>query len=405
MTAATSAQPARPCAKMIAPIRKNGRGRGNPLISTRRNAAAPTLFEHVAFSFGGIRNHGTIAPSFFMGVLHPQILTGGREGGSRACRFLVRGISTPHGLPSPWKVRAVLQFAQGASVMMRTLSRSVSTAFPSIPEPIFLPVQSCRKHVEERPQVNTFTDVADSAEGLLQRAQAGGLMGSESIASAVSCAIARCRAILSVLVRKSGRGRGNPLISNRRTIAGPRLMRGFSFGGSSNHGVIASAFLGALYPQFLTGSRAGGFRACRHLLRGISTPHGLPSPWKGRAVPNLATGISAMMRTLSRNVSTAFPSIPEPTFLPVQSCHKRVEERPQVNTFTDVADGLERLLERCTERAAFIESAPADCRHKQAARNALRGYLSDLLDLCADVQAIAETAGRPAHAYTVEARA
>lgn len=56
--------------------------------------------------------------------------------------------------------------------MMRTLSRNVSTAFPSIPEPIFLPVQSCRKHVEERPQVNTFTDVADSAEGLLQRAQA-----------------------------------------------------------------------------------------------------------------------------------------------------------------------------------------------------------------------------------------
>lgn len=44
------------------------------------------------------------------------------------------------------------------------------------------------------------------------------------------CAIGRWRAILSVLVRKkNGRGRGNPLISNRRTIAGPRLMRGFSF--------------------------------------------------------------------------------------------------------------------------------------------------------------------------------
>lgn len=56
--------------------------------------------------------------------------------------------------------------------MMRTLSRNVSTAFPSIPEPTFLPVQSRRKHVEERSQVNTFADVADSAEGLLQRAQA-----------------------------------------------------------------------------------------------------------------------------------------------------------------------------------------------------------------------------------------
>ena len=228
MTAATNAQPARPCAKMIAPIRKNGRGRGNPPISTRRNAAAPTLFEHVAFSFGGIRNHGIIAPSFFMGALHPQILTGGREGGSRACRFLVRGISTPHGLPSPWKGRAVLQFAQGASVMMRTLSRSVSTAFPSIPEP---------------------------------------------------------------------------------------------------------------------------------------------------------------------------------SFCPVESLHARPVDARKADTFTDIADGLERLLERCAERAAFIENAPADSRKKHAARALLRGYLSDLLELCADVQAIAETAGRPDHVYTVEARA
>lgn len=55
--------------------------------------------------------------------------------------------------------------------MMRTLSRNVSTAFPSIPEPIFLPVQSRRKHVEERPQVNTFADVADGVEGIFQRAQ------------------------------------------------------------------------------------------------------------------------------------------------------------------------------------------------------------------------------------------
>ena len=206
-------------------------------------------------------------------------------------------------------------------------------------------------------------------------------------------------------IRKNGRRRGNLPTSTRRTIAASRLARGVSFGGSSNHGVIASALLGALYPQFLTGSRAGGFRACRFRVRGISTPHGLPSPWKGSAVLQTVHGALTMMRTLSRNVSTAFPSIPEPTFLPVQSCRKHVEERPQVNTFTDVADGLERLLERCTERAAFIESAPADSRKKHAARIVLRGYLSDLLELCADVQAIAETAGRPAHAYTVEARA
>ena len=75
-------------------------------------------------------------------------------------------------------------------------------------------------------------------------AQAGGLMGRESIASAVSCAIARCRAILSVLVRMNGRRRGNLPTSTRRTIAASRLARGVSFGGSSNHGVIAYALLG-----------------------------------------------------------------------------------------------------------------------------------------------------------------
>ena len=202
------------------------------------------------------------------------------------------------------------------------------------------------------------------------------------------CAIGRWRAILSVLVRKkNGRGRGNPLISNRRTIAGPRLMRGFSFDGSSNHGVIASVFMGALYPQFLTGSRAGGLRACRHLLRGISTPHGLPSPWKGRAVPNPATGIAAMMRTLSRNVSTAFPSTPEPIFLPVQSCHKRVEERPQVNTFADVADGVEGIFQRAQvayREAAFLPSAAA----RAELRARVSDYLAELIAFCREVESL-----------------
>ena len=83
--------------------------------------------------------------------------------------------------------------------MMRTLSRNVSTAFPSIPEPIFLPVQSRRKRVEERPQVNTFTDVADSAEGLLQRAQAA-YRAVASLPSAVALAelIAFCREVESL---------------------------------------------------------------------------------------------------------------------------------------------------------------------------------------------------------------
>ena len=202
------------------------------------------------------------------------------------------------------------------------------------------------------------------------------------------CAIVRWRAMLSVLVRKkNGRGRGNPLISNRRTIAGPRLMRGFSFDGSSNHGVIASVFMGALYPQFLTGSRAGGLRACRHLLRGISTPHGLPSPWKGRAVPNPATGISAMMRTLSRNVSTAFPSTPEPIFLPVQSCHKRVEERPQVNTFTDVADSAEGLLQRAQAAYRAVASLPSAVARAEL-RARVSDYLAELIAFCREVESL-----------------
>lgn len=217
--------------------------------------------------------------------------------------------------------------------------------------------------------------------------QVGGLMGSESIASAVSCAIARCRAILSVLVRMNGRRRGNLPTSTRRTIAASRLARGVSFGGSSNHGVIASALLGALYPQFLTGSRAGGFRACRFRVRGISTPHGLPSPWKGSAVLQTVHGALAMMRTLSRNVSTAFPSIPEPIFLPVQSCHKRVEERPQVNTFADVADGVEGIFQRAQvayREAAFLPSAVA--RAELCAR--VSDYLAELISFCREVESL-----------------
>ena len=214
-----------------------------------------------------------------------------------------------------------------------------------------------------------------------------GLNVKNSRASA-PCAMGRWRAILSVLVRKNeGRGR-SLLVSTRRTIATSRFARGVSFGGSRIHGVIASAFfMGALYPRFLMGSRAGGFRACRLLVRGISTPHGLPSPWKGSAVLQAVLGALAMMRTLSRNVSTAFPSIPEPTFLPVQSCHKRVEERPQVNTFTDVADSAEGLLQRAQaayREAAFLPSAVA----RAELRARVSDYLAELIAFCREVESL-----------------
>ena len=214
-----------------------------------------------------------------------------------------------------------------------------------------------------------------------------GLNVKNSRASA-PCAMGRWRAMLCASVRKSGCRRGNLLIGTRRTIAASCFARGVSFGGSRIHGVIASAFfMGALYPRFLMGSRAGGFRACRLLVRGISTPHGLPSPWKGSAVLQAVLGALAMMRTLSRNVSTAFPSIPEPIFLPVQSRRKRVEERPQVNTFTDVADSAEGLLQRAQaayREAAFLPSAVA----RAELRARVSDYLAELIAFCREVESL-----------------
>ena len=224
-----------------------------------------------------------------------------------------------------------------------------------------------------------------------------GLNVKNSRASA-PCAMGRWRAILSVLVRKNeGRGR-SLLVSTRRTIATSRFARGVSFGGSRIHGVIASAFfMGALYPRFLMGSRAGGFRACRLLVRGISTPHGLPSPWKGSAVLQTVHGALAMMRTLSRNVSTAFPSIPEPIFLPVQSCHKRVEERPQVNTFTDVADSAEGLLQRAQAAYRAVASLPSAVARAEL-RARVSDYLAELIAFCREVESL------PAGQNPMEAR-
>ena len=218
-------------------------------------------------------------------------------------------------------------------------------------------------------------------------AHGDGLNVKNSRASA-PCAMGRRRAMLCASVRKSGCRRGNLLIGTRRTIAASCFARGVSFGGSRIHGVIASAFfMGALYPRFLMGSRAGGFRACRLLVRGISTPHGLPSPWKGSAVLQAVLGALAMMRTLSRNVSTAFPSTPEPIFLPVQSCHKRVEERPQVNTFADVADSAEGLLQRAQAAYRAVASLPS-----AAARAELRARVSDclaeLIAFCREVESL-----------------
>lgn len=218
-------------------------------------------------------------------------------------------------------------------------------------------------------------------------ARGGGLNVKNSRASA-PCAMGRWRAILSVLVRKNeGRGR-SLLVSTRRTIATSRFARGVSFGGSRIHGVIASAFMGALHPQFLMGSRAGGFRARRFRVRGTSyTRTACPPRRKDGQFLQAVHGALAMMRTLSRNVSTAFPSIPEPTFLPVQSRRKHVEERSQVNTFADVADSAEGLLQRAQAAYRAVASLPS-----AVARAELRARVSDclaeLIAFCREVESL-----------------
>ena len=129
------------------------------------------------------------------------------------------------------------------------------------------------------------------------------------------------RARIAVLARMSKGGGRIPLVSTRRLIATSRYARGFSFGVNRDHGIVApSYFMGAIRPQFLTGSRGGGFRACRFLVRGNSYPPRSALPvGKGEQLSKFVLGAFAMMLTLSSSVSTAFHSAPEPIYKPVTS--------------------------------------------------------------------------------------
>ena len=207
-----------------------------------------------------------------------------------------------------------------------------------------------------------------------------GLNVKNSRASA-PCAIVRWRAMLCASVRKSGCRLGG-LRFSRRLIATSRYARGFSFGVNRAHGLIAPVPYCGLMPcgkpsgLSLPRERSANPRGVSHLLGG----------WWGISY-SLTRGIKAMMRTLSRNVSTAFPSIPEPIFLPVQSCHKRVEERPRVNTFADVADSAEGLLQRAQaayREAAFLPSAAA--RAELCAR--VSDCLAELIAFCREVESL-----------------
>ena len=129
------------------------------------------------------------------------------------------------------------------------------------------------------------------------------------------------RARIAVLARMSEyRGR-SLFFSIRRLIATSRYARGFSFGVNRDHGIVApSYFVGAIRPQFLTGSRGGGFRAYRFLMRGNSYPPRSALPvGKGVRFNPIALGAFAMMLTLSSSVSTAFHFAPEPIYKPVTS--------------------------------------------------------------------------------------
>ena len=207
-----------------------------------------------------------------------------------------------------------------------------------------------------------------------------GLNVKNSRASA-PCAIVRWRAMLCASVRKSGCRLGG-LRFSRRLIATSRYARGFSFGVNRAHGLIAPVPYCGLMPC----GKPSGLSFPRER---SANPHGVSHPLGGRwgISYKLSLGILAMMRTLSRNVSTAFPSIPEPTFLPAQSCHKRVEERPQVNTFTDVADSAEGIFQRAQVAYRAVASLPS-----VAARSELRARVSDclaeLIAFCREVESL-----------------
>lgn len=210
------------------------------------------------------------------------------------------------------------------------------------------------------------------------------------------CASVPTRAILSVLVRKNGRRGRSLLVCPRRIVAASRFARGVSFGVNRNHGIDAPALMGALHPQFLTGSRAGGIHARRNLGRGTSyTRTACPPGRKGAQFLEIVQGALAMMRTLTRSVSAAFPSIPEPVFKPVQAAHNRAYSRPKADTFADVADGVEALFGRCIEQAKRLRWREALGTDVRAQRAALAACVADLVAFCKDVEALpSHTAGR-----------
>lgn len=237
-----------------------------------------------------------------------------------------------------------------------------------------------RSHEQVQAAVSVIVPKGDSRGN--DGSQVGGLMGGESIASRSACAIAKCRAMLCLPSRLTG-GRLGGLQNQRRLFATSRSARGFSFGENRNHGLIAPVPYYGLMPC------GKSFQGLSLPLERSANPRGVSHLLGGRwgISYKLTNGILAMMRTLSRNVSTAFPSIPEPIFLPVQSRRKHVEERSQVNTFADVADGVEGIFQRAQvayREAAFLPSAVA----RAELRARVSDCLAELIAFCREVESL-----------------
>lgn len=203
--------------------------------------------------------------------------------------------------------------------------------------------------------------------------QVGGLMGRESIASRSACAIAKCRAMLCLPSRLTG-GRLGGLQNQRRLIATSRSARGFSFGINRNHGLIAPVPHYGLMPcgkpsgLSLPLERSANPRGVSHLLGG-----------RWGISYKLTNGILAMMRTLSRNVSTAFPNTPEPAFLPVESLHKRSAGSQKADTLNDIADAVDALLGRCAD-ALDAANRVKNAARRNSLKAAYLSYVEELVD-------------------------
>lgn len=182
------------------------------------------------------------------------------------------------------------------------------------------------------------------------------------------------RARISVLARMSKGGLGGLLFNTRRLIATSRLVRGFSFG-VNRKGIIAPVLNyglmlhGKSFDLSLPSRRSANPCGVTHLLGG----------WWLTSYSQIL-GIKAMMLTLSRSVSTAFPSIPEPFFKPVVDASKPVSY--------DVAEDVSVILNRCVKEYQNANREPS-LFQRTIRLNVLRAVVEDVVTFCDETLGVA----------------